>query len=333
MNLACTLGKPSLSQSNMKTPNSLDTSMLEESNTIYTVKNLVIFAFLLVYLFSGMFLVVLLGFSLDFMYLSVIIPFFILWIFIFRNQKDSKAQFIAVNHLKILTAQERGLIEMPESLRLWNAKVSQAFETSLFDRPVVIFTTHFQRMFKDHEDAPLWFMVVQIKLEKEFPHFFLDGHLNSLTAPYAAANELQLEGDLHKHFTLYSPKGGQIGVLAVLTPDVMATLIDVAKPLDIELKGNTLSLIIEGGEFTQVRVKTLEKALSALIQEFDHLVYTWKPEYRHDGMMHSLHESPMRVFTRKVMIFFLGLLAFIYFGYLGFLILNFIVRSLLDAIG
>lgn len=46
---------------------------------------------------------------------------------------------------------------------------------------------------------------------------------------------LSLEGDFDCHFTLYCPRGYERDALYVLTPDLMARLIDEAGGLDVEI--------------------------------------------------------------------------------------------------
>lgn len=54
-----------------------------------------------------------------------------------------------------------------------------------------------------------------------------------MTAP-RPGQQLSLEGDFDRHFTLYCPKGYEQDALYILTPDVMAHLIDGARGFDVE---------------------------------------------------------------------------------------------------
>jgi hypothetical protein len=49
---------------------------------------------------------------------------------------------------------------------------------------------------------------------------------------------LSLEGDFDKYFTLYCAAGFEEDALYVITPDLMALLIDQASPFDVEIAGN-----------------------------------------------------------------------------------------------
>lgn len=49
------------------------------------------------------------------------------------------------------------------------------------------------------------------------------------------SQRISLEGDFDKYFTLYAPKQYEVDVRYILTPDVMAALVDQSSLFDIEL--------------------------------------------------------------------------------------------------
>jgi hypothetical protein len=80
-----------------------------------------------------------------------------------------------------------------------------------------------------------------IRLDRVLPHIVLDATLNdrtfgsSVPMPIARDQRLSLEGDFDMHFRLYCPTGYERDALYVMTPDLMALLIDDAGDLDAEI--------------------------------------------------------------------------------------------------
>ncbi|WP_052521235.1 hypothetical protein [Agreia bicolorata] len=80
-----------------------------------------------------------------------------------------------------------------------------------------------------------------IRLDRALPHIVLDATQNdrtfgsSIPMPIAQDQRLSLEGDFDNHFRLYCPTGYERDALYVMTPDLMALLIDDAGDLDAEI--------------------------------------------------------------------------------------------------
>ncbi len=81
-----------------------------------------------------------------------------------------------------------------------------------------------------------------MQLDRALPHMLLDSRANNglfgttnLPAVFRRDQVLSLEGDFDRHFTLYCPKQYERDALYVLTPDLMALLIDEAAPFDLEI--------------------------------------------------------------------------------------------------
>lgn len=80
-----------------------------------------------------------------------------------------------------------------------------------------------------------------IRLDRALPHIVLDATQNdrtfgsSIPMPIARDQRLSLEGDFDSHFHLYCPTGYERDALYVMTPDLMALLIDDAGDLDAEI--------------------------------------------------------------------------------------------------
>lgn len=81
----------------------------------------------------------------------------------------------------------------------------------------------------------------RVKLSRRLPHMLLDAKSNNLfgkisNLPQSFGEQtLSLEGDFDKYFTLYVPDNYQRDALYVLTPDVMAALIDAGQNYDVEI--------------------------------------------------------------------------------------------------
>jgi hypothetical protein len=80
-----------------------------------------------------------------------------------------------------------------------------------------------------------------MRLDRALPHIVLDATRNdrtfgsSIPMPIARDQRLSLEGDFDSHFRLYCPTGYERDALYVMTPDLMALLIDDAGDLDAEI--------------------------------------------------------------------------------------------------
>jgi hypothetical protein len=86
---------------------------------------------------------------------------------------------------------------------------------------------------------------VAITLPAPMPHLILDATSNDgvrsdLPVGIDRGQQLSLEGDFDRWFSVYSPVAYRVDALYVLTPDVMAALIDDASRFNIEIVDHTL---------------------------------------------------------------------------------------------
>ena len=81
---------------------------------------------------------------------------------------------------------------------------------------------------------------LSIQLDKKLPQMILRSKKKGmeLTLGYTKNQVQSLEGDFDDHFTLFTQDGHKTDALYVLTPDVMALLIDYAADYDIEITGD-----------------------------------------------------------------------------------------------
>lgn len=120
-----------------------------------------------------------------------------------------------------------------------------------------------------------------ITLDREMPHMLLDAkknnaslfgaNISNLPHMFKRSQQLQLEGDFNKHFTLYVPPEYEADALYIFTPDVMALLIDHGADCDIEVVGNQIFVYLPQlfkGEKSQIEfVQTLREALLAKVKK------------------------------------------------------------------
>lgn len=104
-----------------------------------------------------------------------------------------------------------------------------------FDFGNLTYTTGFGKNKKTHH----W-SYAAVKLDRKLPQIVLDAKANNLLfsnlpSSFSRNQVLSLEGNFDHYFTLYCPQGYERDALYVLTPDLMARLIDEAAGFDIEI--------------------------------------------------------------------------------------------------
>ncbi|QMU96474.1 hypothetical protein FVO59_04060 [Microbacterium esteraromaticum] len=99
--------------------------------------------------------------------------------------------------------------------------------------------------------------VVTFHVPAELPHIVLDSRANdrafgrsNLEFDPVRSQRLRLEGDFDRSFRLYCPTGYETDALYLLPPDIMQSLLDHARPLDVELMGSTVRLYAPDGIIT-----------------------------------------------------------------------------------
>lgn len=100
-------------------------------------------------------------------------------------------------------------------------------------------------------------------------HFVLDGSTNNpssrrtnLIRNKLPSQTIDLEGNFPTYFKLYCDKGGEIVALQVISPDIMAYILDNMLTVDIEVIDGQIALISRDVTPTEARVRaTIELAL------------------------------------------------------------------------
>lgn len=96
-----------------------------------------------------------------------------------------------------------------------------------------------------------------VALERKLPHIVLDAKANdlglfgsNLPSELKVNQEVQLEGDFQRYFTVYAPRQYDIDVRYILTPDVMALLVDESAAVDVEIIDDRLYFYIRSLRMT-----------------------------------------------------------------------------------
>jgi hypothetical protein len=113
------------------------------------------------------------------------------------------------------------------------------------------------------------FTVANVTLPKVLPHIQLLSKKAKadVKRDLANAQNLQLEGDFDKYFSLQIESGQQIDTLSVLTPEIMQTLISYNNTEDIEILNNQLYFISRGDNRDAQNVSLLIKSVVELSQQ------------------------------------------------------------------
>ena len=90
----------------------------------------------------------------------------------------------------------------------------------------------------------LGFRYLQLRAPRALPHLVIDSLSNGRLREFlAGAQRLSLEGNFDRYFASYAPKGYARDALELLTPDVMAVLIDHGKHWDIEVVEDRILIV------------------------------------------------------------------------------------------
>ena len=114
---------------------------------------------------------------------------------------------------------------------------------------------------------------VSIELDRTLPHMYLastqraaGGGNRPYPLPFPSDQRLSLEGDFDRWFRLYCPREYERDALYILTPDVMALMIDEAPGFDIEVIDNQMFLIARHPfDMTDKRVFDFAQRVSATL--------------------------------------------------------------------
>lgn len=97
---------------------------------------------------------------------------------------------------------------------------------------------------KSHRISAVYYSILRVDLGRNLPHIFFDNHKahgRQFRWQIDTGQVSSLEGDFDKYFTTYFPEGYHIDARSIISPEVMAAIID-ASPCDVEINKDKLYL-------------------------------------------------------------------------------------------
>ena len=121
---------------------------------------------------------------------------------------------------------------------------------------------------------------LELTLPKRLPHIYIDAHhgdfLRGPRYAFPEENKLKLEGGFNKYFQVYADPRFHREALAILTPDVMAVILDNLKDYDIEFEGRYLRIITHQAVFNHTaRQEKMLLQSAQLVSEVAHKLKSW----------------------------------------------------------
>ncbi len=122
--------------------------------------------------------------------------------------------------------------------------------------------------------------VLHTQLPAKLPSFVVDARHNTIKLSNQLSNydKLHLEGDFPRYFHLYIPKGTQVDVLSVITPDVMQTLKKFWQYTDVVVKGENVWLLGTNEADDDADVQNLFDSAAAILPELNHRARTYRKD-------------------------------------------------------
>lgn len=122
---------------------------------------------------------------------------------------------------------------------------------------------------------------IQVILPKYLPEIFIDSHndgRSELPINYIlSGQQLSLEGDFNTYFQVFCAPEAANMALTILTPDVMAVLIDASENFDVRIAGKTLQIFSNSKIYRDKDEQAvLLRVAQQLIAEIDHKMKSFK---------------------------------------------------------
>ncbi len=149
-----------------------------------------------------------------------------------------------------------------------NVKQSALFKDGELVWGLPIHDSEFGLMFLSNGDVVAW-----ARLQQNFPQLVIDATKNSrlirdnIQKRKLPSQQLHLEGDFPKYFKVYAEADKQVLSLQILSPDLMATLIDKLEQFDFEIKGKHLKIYVVGAQKNQSSMRSLISVLETLAKD------------------------------------------------------------------
>ncbi len=116
-----------------------------------------------------------------------------------------------------------------------------------------------------------FYVILNVELPNSYPHILLDSRSNdlivsNLLSRFPQDKELSLEGDFPNYFRVFSA-GSPVETLQILSPDLMARMVDYPKKADIEIINNQLHIILNFKSLEEDDVKMLFESARQILKD------------------------------------------------------------------
>lgn len=205
-----------------------------------------------------------------------------------RRYYTARDTFAAANGFRQLSnAEIRNLL--PASMKLYDAhdRHARAYEVAIGRQSMALIDLKFKTGYGRNEQS-YQFAIAVLTFTKSYPHIYLDAKHNSVHPRFSGSQKLQLEGDFNNFYTAYIPRGSSAGSLTILSPDIMAALIDTGGQLDIEIDASRVAIITDGFIFTRENFLANLLCGQTLFKEFSELNISWQPYLSKAGKQYQL---------------------------------------------
>lgn len=150
---------------------------------------------------------------------------------------------------------------------------------------------------------------IGLRLARNVPHMVLDSKDNDTSLmgktllrnfPVAMPGDqrMSLEGDFDNHFTLYAPKKYDVDARYILTPDVMAALVDMSPRRDVELVDDMVFFYMPQPDKT-TEARMMDDALTVL-STVGRQLYDQTEHYADDRVQQSRHTNAVAQQGRRL---------------------------------
>jgi flagellar biosynthesis protein FliQ len=125
-----------------------------------------------------------------------------------------------------------------------------------------------------------YFTIACVPLPDKASHIILNSKKDKadIHTKFPNYEPLKLEGNFNDYFNLLLPKGQEIDVLALITPDVMQTLINSNSDEDIEINDQWLYFILRSDKRDTDSVKRLIESVEALSAQITQNITLSRPQ-------------------------------------------------------
>lgn len=128
--------------------------------------------------------------------------------------------------------------------RLFGTRFALWRATSGWEPDLQIAVARYRGGKSDPKGPRIAFRFLQLRLPRTLPHLLLDSRSNGrIRGTLSGSQRISLEGDFDRWFVAHAPGGYERDALEILTPDVMAGLIDYGRHWDIEVVDDLLIVV------------------------------------------------------------------------------------------